>query len=45
MLAMVKLRSKVHAQPEGICFSPDGTLYISNEGDGGDATILQFEPK
>jgi len=45
MLAMIKLRSKYHAQPEGICFSPDGTLYISNEGDGGDATILKFEPK
>jgi uncharacterized protein YjiK len=45
MLAMVKLRSKIHAQPEGICFDPDGTLYISNEGDGEEATILRFEPK
>jgi len=45
MLAMVKLRSKIHAQPEGICFGPDGTLYISNEGDGGDGMILRFEPK
>lgn len=29
-------------QPEGICFSPDGNLFISNEGKGGRATILQF---
>jgi uncharacterized protein YjiK len=44
MLAMVKLRKKIHAQPEGICFSPDGTLYISNEGDGGEGKIFRFKP-
>jgi uncharacterized protein YjiK len=45
MLAMIELRSKIFPQPEGICFSPDGTLYISNEGDGREGTILKFEPK
>lgn len=29
-------------QPEGICFSPEGDLFISNEGSGGKATILRF---
>jgi uncharacterized protein YjiK len=29
-------------QPEGICFLPDGSLYISNEGKGGSATLLRF---
>jgi DNA-binding beta-propeller fold protein YncE len=29
-------------QPEGICFSPSGDLYISNEGRGGPGTILRF---
>jgi len=46
MLAMFKLRNKYFPQPEGICFSPDGTLYISNEADGNDeATILKFRLK
>ena len=44
MLAIIHFKSKVHPQPEGICFSPDGTMYISNEGDGGDGTILKFKP-
>ncbi len=42
MLAMIKLRSKIFPQAEGICFSPDGTLFIASEGDGGEGTILRF---
>jgi uncharacterized protein YjiK len=45
MLAMIKLRENIFPQPEGICFSPDGTLYISNEGVGQEGTILEFTPK
>ena len=44
MLAMIKLRSKYYPQPEGICFGADGTLYISNEGDDEEGTILVFKP-
>jgi len=41
---VIPLRKKVFQQPEGICFDPDGTLYIANEGKDGSATLLQFEP-
>lgn len=37
------LNSKKFTQPEGICFSPDGTLYISNEGKSVKGKILRFE--
>ena len=29
---LLKLDKKVHAQPEGIAFATDGTMYICNEG-------------
>ena len=33
-------------QPEGICFSPDGKLYISSEGKNGEpGNLFDFEPK
>ncbi len=32
-------------QPEGICFSPDGKLYISSEGKNGEAgNLFEFDP-
>ena len=45
MLALIHLKSSVHKQPEGICFAPDGTLYISNEGVDGKGMILKFDKK
>lgn len=41
-----KLKKKIHAQPEGICFDADGTLYISNEAkDGEPGKIYVFKEK
>jgi uncharacterized protein YjiK len=44
MLAMIDLNMQIFPQPEGICFSSDGILYISNEG-GPEGSILKFQPK
>ncbi len=35
-----KLDKKIHAQPEGIVFDKDGTLYISNEGKKGSGGMI-----
>jgi len=39
------LDSKIHRQPEGICFTEDGNLYISNEGAGLKAKIYIYNYK
>ncbi len=39
---MVKLKKKLHEQPEGIVFANDGTMYISNEGKNGKGKIYKF---
>jgi uncharacterized protein YjiK len=43
MLSLVELDKNVHLQPEGICFSPDGTLYISNEGHDHKGKVYRFD--
>lgn len=42
--SVVPLDEKALRQPEGICFAPDGTLYISSEGDGKKGVILTYKP-
>lgn len=44
LLDAVELSSKVHEQPEGITIDRDGTLFISNEGQGGSAKLHIFQP-
>jgi len=39
---ILPLDKHIFRQPEGICFSPDGDLYISNEGKNGRGNILKF---
>jgi uncharacterized protein YjiK len=39
------LDQSVHLQPEGITFTPDGTLYVSNEAHGKSAQLLGFKFK
>jgi uncharacterized protein YjiK len=39
---IIPLDEKLFRQPEGICFKADGTLFISNEGAGLDATIVKI---
>ena len=46
MLAIIALKSTHHPKPEGICFSPDGTLFIANEGDDNNkGTIFKFKTR
>ncbi len=40
-----KLPKSIHVQPEGITFSQDGTLFISNEGKSGSGTIVIYTLK
>lgn len=43
IVASYPILPKVLTQPEGICFAPDGKLFIASEGDGGLGYILEFE--
>ena len=42
VLDVQDLDIKIFRQPEGICFSPSGDLFISSEGQGGKGYILKF---
>ena len=37
------LDPKAFRQPEGICFAPNGDLYIASEGDGKKGYIMKFD--
>ena len=40
------IEKELMQQPEGICFSPDGKLYISSEGKKGEpGNLFEFDPK
>ena len=39
---VIPLDPKMFLQPEGICFAPDATMYISSEGQDGEGYILEF---
>ncbi|MEM6641766.1 MAG: SdiA-regulated domain-containing protein [Bacteroidota bacterium] len=41
--ATYPIASRVLGQPEGLTFAPDGTMYISSEGEGDRAYILKFD--
>ena len=43
ILHIQKLDSGIFKQPEGICFTNDGTLFISTEGKGGKARLFRFD--
>ncbi|WP_425389435.1 SdiA-regulated domain-containing protein [Ekhidna sp.] len=43
--ATYPISPRVLGQPEGICFSPNGDLFISSEGEGDRGYILKFKMK
>lgn len=42
ILQVVALDEDLHNQPEGLSFTPDGTMYISNEAGGGAAKLYAY---
>lgn len=44
-LALVELGDRLFNQPEGICFGPEGELFISNEAGDSKASLLKFLPE
>lgn len=42
IVATYPILSEILNQPEGITFAPDGRMYISSEGEGGDGFVLRY---
>lgn len=40
--ALIELSPETFVQPEGVCFTPNGDLYISSEGTDANGYILKF---
>lgn len=45
ILGTYPIAPRVLSQPEGICFSPEGEMFISSEGEGDKGYIIRFSPK
>lgn len=45
ILGTYPISPRILGQPEGICFSPEGDMYISSEGEGDRGYILKFDMK
>jgi len=45
ILQVIALDKDLHTKPEGLAFGPDGTMYISNEADGGVAKLYAYKPE
>lgn len=45
IIGTLPISPRILSQPEGICFSPKGDLYISSEGEGDRGYILKFKMK
>lgn len=45
IIHLEKIDKKIHAQPEGITFDQNGTMYICNEGKKGVPKLYGFYPK
>jgi uncharacterized protein YjiK len=43
LIGLQPLNTRLFKQPEGLCFSPKGDLYISNEGVSGAGNVLLFK--
>jgi uncharacterized protein YjiK len=41
--ASYPISPRLLGQPEGICFAPNGDMFISSEGEGDKGYILKFE--